>query len=252
MRKTALLAITILIILVMSACSSYTYYVPERDEDSTTDQISVKALFDEYGGTWAYSWDEDTFEDLWFYYYNDNINVCIDSTMHQSYINASILAVEEFDSLEYISISWEMSDDPATLNIIEPCSYIYDSDLDMDIYDNYIIFTIYSGSEEPFCSDIPGGDDDTLGCNSSWYDDNDGGINNSTIKFNVDLMDNASDELKEHVALHELGHSFGLDDLYDDILEEYSIMYYAAGNIILTDLTEFDRMNLEWMYKNKE
>jgi hypothetical protein len=60
-----------------------------------------------------------------------------------------------------------MSDDPATPNIIEPCSYIYDSDLDMDIYDNYIIFTIYSGSEEPFCSDIPGGDDDTLGCNSS-------------------------------------------------------------------------------------
>jgi predicted Zn-dependent protease len=65
-------------------------------------------------------------------------------------------------------------------------------------------------------------------------------------------MDDASPELKEHVALHELGHSFGLDDLYDAILERYSIMYYASSNIILTDLTEFDILNLEWMYKNKE
>ena len=154
--------------------------------------------------------------------------------MDQSYIDAAILAVEEFDSLEYIEITYHLSD--------ETC------DMDTEI----IIFTIYSGSEEPFCSDEPGGDDDTLGCNSSWYDDVDGSIGSSTIKFNTDLMDDMSAEMKEHVALHELGHTFGLDDLIDDILEPYSIMYYMLGDVILVDLTEFDKMNLEWMYVNKE
>ena len=65
-------------------------------------------------------------------------------------------------------------------------------------------------------------------------------------------MDDMSAEMKEHVALHELGHTFGLDDLIDDILEPYSIMYYMLGDVILVDLTEFDKMNLEWMYVNKE
>jgi hypothetical protein len=60
-----------------------------------------------------------------------------------------------------------MSDDPGTLDVVESCPYTYDTNLNTNIYDNHIIFTVYSGTIEPFCSDIPGGDDDTLGCNSS-------------------------------------------------------------------------------------
>jgi hypothetical protein len=172
--------------------------------------------------------------------------------MDQSYIDAAILAVEEFDDLEYISLTWHMSDDPETLDVIEGCVSTYSAEYDEEVYEDIITFTVYSGSEEPFCSNTPGGDDGTLGCNSSWYDDTDGAIGYSVIKFNTDLTDEASAELKEHVALHELGHSFGLDDLYDDVLEPYSIMYWQLGDIILVDLTEFDIMNLEWMYENKE
>jgi predicted small lipoprotein YifL len=251
MKKIILLIIAVLAVSTLTACGGYSYYIPERE--TTTDEIEeveVQQLFDEYGGTWAYSWDEDTYQDLWFYYYNDNISVCIDSTMDQSYIDASILAVEEFDALEYISITWHMSDDPQTTDVVESCPFTIEDE--EEVYEAYIVFTVYSGSEEPFCSETPGGDDDTLGCNSSWYDDTDGSIGYSIIKFNSDLTDDASAELKEHVALHELGHSFGLDDLYDDILEPYSVMYWQLGDIILVDLTEFDKMNLEWMYVNKE
>jgi len=241
--KKILLIITILLsILVLSACGEYTYYIPDREK-------SVQELFNEYGRTWAYSWDEDTFEILWFYYYADNISACIDSTMDQSYIDSSILAIEEFDSLDYISITYHMSDDPLTPDVVESCPISLE---DEDKYEDIIVFTVYSGSVDPFCSGIPGGDDNTLACNWFFYDETDGAIGNSIIKFNTDLLDELDAETKEHIALHELGHTFGLDDLYDDILERYSIMYYASKDIILPDLTEFDLMNLEWMYKNKE
>jgi predicted small lipoprotein YifL len=60
MKKIILLIITILGVLSLTACGGYTYYIPEREtpqEEITEEELQVlyQELFDEYGGTWAYS-----------------------------------------------------------------------------------------------------------------------------------------------------------------------------------------------------
>ena len=58
------------------------------------------------------------------------------------------------------------------------------------------------------------------------------------------------------VAVHELAHSFGLDDLGQDSLEGVSIMYYQMdiddAQLIIGTLTSWDIANLEWFYKKED
>ena len=237
--KKILLLILFMITLTLSGCGEYEYtsYTANPDIVANTDlEITMNEAIELYGGGYSYVYDADYDTYLMFAYYDDEVSVCIDSNIDQRYIDASILAVEEYDALDFISISYHMSDDPST-TIIEPCT---DDD-------TIIMITTYSGAEESFCSEEEGGDIDTCGCNYYWYN-NEEGIFDSVIKFNRDVMDDMSDAELESIALHELTHLFGLDDLYEDVLENYSVMFWSSGDIIITDLTEFDLYNLEWMY----
>lgn len=127
--------------------------------------------------------------------------------------------------------------------------------------DETVMVSWYSGNDVCICSN-DGDDSFTYGCNSYWYNFT-GEIVDSVIMYNIDLMDELDEEGLEHIALHEMTHLFGLDDLggpnaddydspSDDILEEYSIMFWSTGDITLPDLTEFDLYNLAWMYDTEE
>lgn len=242
MKKILLLVLLFITTFALTACGEeYEYMV---NQDMMVDEIPYEEMMDQmildYAGAYSYSIDGDMY--FYFEYYADDVSVCIDSNMQQDYIDTTILAVEELDALEYISITYHMSDNLET-DFIEPC-------IDAD---TIIMVTSYSGDIEPWCSlgEEVEDDSDTFGCN--WYnvDYDTGEIWDSWINYNTDLMDDISIEEKESIALHELLHTFGLGDIYLEELEEYSIMYgYSSEDCIHQDLTEFDLYNLEWMYGN--
>ena len=208
--------------------------VIELDEEPLTEQEAI----DTYGGSYGFIWDDygDTF---YFPYDDSNIIVCIDSNLSEDLITAVIMAVEEFDALEYISLTYELSDDLDT-DIIEGCS------LEAEVYDHIIIFTSYRDTEVDWCSD---NDEDVLGCNV--YDIDGLQIISSVIYFNLNLLEGEDFSLLEHVALHELGHTFGLDDLYVEELGQYTIMYNNTEHTPV-DLLPYDLYNLEWMYNTND
>ncbi len=57
--------------------------------------------------------------------------------------------------------------------------------------------------------------------------------------------------VKKHIAMHELGHTFGLIDIYDSRMEGYSIMYGympLSGTYLFSDYQDFDKYNITWKY----
>jgi predicted Zn-dependent protease len=154
-----------------------------------------------------------------------SIDACIDSTMEQKYIDASIAAIVEYNKLEYVGIEYILS----------------------DFCDNqYMIFGQYDDQERDYCSD----DDSTVvACNLAYYNAENGQIMESTLMYNDRIMDELSQEDIVNTAIHEIGHSFGLVDLYEDEFAAISIMYYQTSEYIFTELTQFDIDNLNWFYK---
>ena len=69
----------------------------------------------------------------------------------------------------------------------------------------------------------------------------------STITLNSFHMNWYSLSYKKFVALHEIGHTFGLADLYDtsNPAKDVSIM---GASYKYDDYTEFDRLNIDWLY----
>jgi predicted Zn-dependent protease len=154
-----------------------------------------------------------------------SIDACIDSTMEQKYIDASIAAIVEYNKLEYVGIEYILSDS---------CD------------NQYMIFGQYDDQERDYCSD----DDSTVvACNLAYYNAENGQIMESTLMYNDRIMDELSQEDIVNTAIHEIGHSFGLVDLYEDEFAAISIMYYQTSEYIFTELTQFDIDNLNWFYK---
>ena len=154
-----------------------------------------------------------------------SIDACIDSTMEQKYIDASIAAIVEYNKLEYVGIEYILSDS---------CE------------NQYMIFGQYDDQERDYCSD----DDSTVvACNLAYYNAENGQIMESTLMYNDRIMDELSQEDIVNTAIHEIGHSFGLVDLYEDEFAAISIMYYQTSEYIFTELTQFDIDNLNWFYK---
>lgn len=79
-----------------------------------------------------------------------------------------------------------------------------------------------------------------------------GKVISSTITFNSYYMSSYTYNQIRHVALHELGHTFGLKNLDNSKYQEYSIMYtYAppkSSSYIFSDYQEFDKDNIVWYY----
>jgi hypothetical protein len=237
MKKIFILIVLVLSTFFISACSFL---------DDLLDQVQLP--FDQavakYSGQKAFSYSSKYETYLHFYYANDNISVVIDSSLDAVYIQASKNAIELFDSLEFISISW----------IIKNPDEINWGDEDGSNFD-IVIISHYRSSERTICSDEDDENDDgVLGCNVFWFSEK-GEIFASEIYFNLDAIPEDTDPLViEAIAIHELGHTFGLDDLYQDSLEGHSIMYYQIDldfPAVLT-LTDWDKSNLAWMYNKKE
>jgi predicted Zn-dependent protease len=153
------------------------------------------------------------------------IDACIDSTMEQKYIDASIAAIAEYNKLEYVGIEYILSSSCA---------------------DQYMIFGQYDDQERDYCSDD---DSRVVACNLSYYDLANGQIIESKLMYNDRIMDELSQEDILNTAIHEIGHTFGLVDLYEDEFAAISIMYYQTSEYIFTELTQFDIDNLNWFYK---
>lgn len=154
-----------------------------------------------------------------------SIDACIDSTMEQKYIDASIAAIDEYNKLEYVGIEYILSDSCA---------------------DQYMIFGQYDDQERDYCSDD---DSEVVACNLSYYELANGEIIESKLMYNDRIMDQLTEEDIINTAIHEVGHSFGLIDLYEDEFAAISIMYYQTSEYIFTELTQFDIDNLNWFYK---
>lgn len=82
--------------------------------------------------------------------------------------------------------------------------------------------------------------------NSRAYNAETGERTGGVITLNSYYMQSYSLDQLRSVVLHELGHTFGLIDLYDDILADYSVMYYIAGSF--TEYQEYDKRNIAWYY----
>jgi hypothetical protein len=88
-------------------------------------------------------------------------------------------------------------------------------------------------------------------------DDEEGNYNtfdSTTITFIVDAMTDMLENERDMVALHELSHSFGLDDIYDEDYIGISLMYGVADGQeeLIPELTVFDLYNLAYIYNREE
>ncbi len=75
-----------------------------------------------------------------------------------------------------------------------------------------------------------------------------GEIIESIITLNAYYMKNFSLDDIKHVALHEIGHTFGLIDLKNSAVKPYSIMYYRSSSYNFVEYQEFDVANITWYY----
>jgi hypothetical protein len=219
MKKIKLLA-TALLSLTLASCGDFLLELIDE-----TPQIStITEAKEYYYGARAFSKEGSKL--LYFGDYDKGVSVCIDPNMGEELIDITILAVQEYDSLDYISLNYHIGE--------EGCSSL-----------EVVKVTTYRDTEIDICSDD---DKEVIGCNEYYYQQSTGSIVSSTIYYNLNIFDEVSYEEKLHTAVHELGHTFGLTDLYEELLESVSIMYYSLGEIVLTSLTEWDKSNLAWMY----
>lgn len=85
--------------------------------------------------------------------------------------------------------------------------------------------------------------------NTYGYDDSTNEIVYSEILLNTFYMSGFSLDAKKRTCTHELGHTFGLKDLYNSEVKDYSIMYgrHGASYTFIT-YQKFDRENINWYY----
>jgi predicted Zn-dependent protease len=155
----------------------------------------------------------------------DSIDACIDNTMDQQYIDASIAAIAEYNKFDYVNITYILSNYCA---------------------EQYMIFGQYDDQETDYCSDD---DSRVVACNLSYYNLINGQVIESKLMYNNRIMQEMEYNEVLNTAVHEVGHTFGLVDLYEDEFAAISIMYYQTSEYIFTELTQFDIDNLNWFYK---
>jgi len=218
--KKSLLILGGVFSLTLFSCDDFYFSIPNTLAPGyTVDELvafySGEKSFSSYAGNIIHI----PFEKL------DSIDACIDNTMDQQYIDASIAAIAEYNKFDYVNITYILSN---------YCT------------NEYMIFGQYDDQETDYCSDD---DSKVVACNLAYYDLANGQIMESKLMYNDRIMDELSQEDILNTAIHEIGHSFGLVDLYEDEFAAISIMYYQTSEYIFTELTQFDIDNLNWFYK---
>ena len=211
--------------------------IDENDLPDQVDEETAKGIHSN-GGAYIYWGEVMLYMDT-----SETIKVGIDDDMSQDLIYASIFAVLEFGEIDGIDVEYY---------IIEIDDLLIGEDGEKpDDYSTYtILITTYYDDDES---------NKTIAYNLFWFDEfnkNSGEIFQSTIRYNLYYMNDMSIKFMRAIAIHELAHSFGLDDLYQHSLKGISLMYYQmdinSGATLLTEtLTPWDIANLEWFYKKE-
>lgn len=173
----------------------------------------------------------DDYDELVFFDPMD-VDVLIDSTMDQEIIDATVQAIAKYGELDFIDVSYEL---------------VAEAPQEYEVY-----FSVYRDEDIDYCSDDDSG---VVACNSFYYDTGTNEIYTSQIMFNLNAFDSYKEQFPEEyldyylaVALHEFGHTFGLEDLYSEHYRETSIMYYADDGGMFTDLLPYDIERLRELY----
>jgi hypothetical protein len=153
-----------------------------------------------------------------------NIDACIDSRLEERYIAATKEAIEVYNELDFININYIISDS---------CG------------ENHLNFTYFKPSDNN-CNIKNNGA--VMGCNSILYDIFNGKIYKSTIRYNYEVMNRFDQDQATITSIHEIGHVFGLKDLYEHAFDGYSVMYGYGGYYKNKKLEQFDIDNLNWFY----
>jgi hypothetical protein len=98
---------------------------------------------------------------------------------------------------------------------------------------------------------LRGTTNETLATNSIFkYENDNSKIVGSIIDFNLTLMWDLAQYEKNYIAIHELGHTFGLIDVKDEIYKNKTVMFYSYGNGVdpVNQLNKLDVANLLWGY----
>jgi hypothetical protein len=225
MKKILTLLLSLVSILVLSGCG-------RPGEWKQILITSQEEAIEYFRGENSFIYNDD-FESYLLFFDPLDVDVYIDGNMSQTLIDVTIEALNQYDDIDGIIIKYEIV---------------------TDLPEEYeVLFTTYRDSEEDHCSED---DSDVIACNSLFFDEK---ITSSTIRYNLDVLEWILEEYPDQyedyalaIALHEFGHTFGLDDIYNDYMAEVTIMYFADDGGMFTALKDFDIYNLEYMYKTKE
>ena len=172
----------------------------------------------------------------------------IDENMPQEYIDAAIYAIEYYDAIEWIDTSYVLTSDLSQFRFT--FTIITQEDLYDQLYESYID----EGYEETLADEMATSfSTNVIAFNSLGIDTDNENFNTydtTSISFIVESMVDLTQSEKNFVALHEMSHSFGLDDIYDEAFIGYTIMYGAAEgqDELLPTLRPFDLYNLAYIY----
>jgi hypothetical protein len=230
----------------------YEWYLIDEDENGEYSeeeiQNAIELVEEDYGSNKILLLDIDS--------NNGDIYFCLDSTMDRDYIEASVEGLEVWDEFQFVDLYYILDDDCYDIEFdYSDYNFLITTITEEELYDIYYESYLYSGySEED--ADLMASEDaeETIAVNyfNIDWDNLDGDyayINTSQIFLKEEAMEELTLDEKYEVIIHELGHTFGLNDIYDDQMSGYSIMYgYANNGSDLDDLTYFDITNIEMMY----
>lgn len=200
-----------------------------------------------------------SYEDMLLYFEYDHIVTLtledvsnmvwgIDETMPQEYIDAAIYAIEYYDGIDWINASYVITDDLSEYRFT--FSLTTQEDLYNELYDAYIA----EGYEETLADEMAFEfSTNAIAFNSLSIDTENEAYNTystTDIYFILDSMEYLTQSEMNFVALHEMSHSFGLDDIYDAAFIGYTLMYGSAEgqDELLPILRPFDLYNLAYIY----
>jgi hypothetical protein len=196
-------------------------YEDEYGYTDADDELSIEQLIEYYGGQKAFIFDEEYGVYLYLEL-DDELHYIIDDSVSDAYVALFDKAIAYYNALGFITITYERGN----TELLE----------DAEFY--YAVFEL-----EFFEDDFA----DAMAFNEIAWDE-DGNIFYSVIYLSTEILDLYEEEVLIALLVHEIGHTFGLKDIYDYDFEDDSIMFYIDSELTPATFTEFDLFNLQFKY----